>query len=481
MALASQHAAERRWEVHLPHMHSRYPRLSLFDHSTLRIERPDTPAHIAGLCIVTAEPLLDATGALLLGMIKRRLERRLVRAPALRRIIQPTLRLCGPPLWVDDPQFSIDRHILTTQLAPPGDEAILLSTVELLLRPLLDRSRPLWQLWFLTGLAGGRIGLLVKVHHALADGGAAVALIMSLFDLRPDAPDPPAVVWTPAPASSPRALFCDTVGSRLVSIRSKLAHPIQVAHSVGSALGDSVRFLRRWNAAPLTSLNAIHRGEGRIIRALPLDLETARAVAHAHQAKINDVVLSVVSGGLRELLIARGEPVASLELTALVPATLRAERIPGQPGNAAGMLLVQLPVGEADALRRLTSIGTSTRIAKARQHPSYLSGLLGIAAAIGVARPIMARQRMVNVFVTNVPGPQAPVYVLGARIEEVLPIIGPAGNVTLMFAALSYCGRLTILLTASAAAFPDLDALVTGMNRSWGELVESDTRSLERR
>jgi diacylglycerol O-acyltransferase / wax synthase len=462
-------------------MHSRYLRLSLFDQSMLRIERPDTPAHIAGLCIVTAGPLLDADGALDLEMIKRRLERRLVRVPAMRRIIQPAPPLFGPPLWIDDPQFSIDRHIYTAQLAPPGDEATLLSTVELLLRPLLDRSHPLWQLWFLIGLEDGRIGLLVKIHHALTDGGAAVTLIMSLLDLVPDAPDLPAVEWTPAPAPSSRALFRDNVGSRLVLIWSRLAHPIQGAHSLGSTLRDASRFLRRWNAAPRTSLNAIHRGEGRTIRVIPLDLETARAVAHAHHAKINDVVLSVVSGGVRDLLIARGEPVAGVELTALVPATLRAEQTAGQPGNAAGMLLVQLPVGEADAVWRLTRIGTSTRIAKAVQHPSYLSGLLGIGAAIGVARPIMARQRMVNVFVTNVPGPQAPFYVLGARIEEVLPIIGPAGNVTLMFAALSYCGRLTILLTASAVVYPDLDVLVAGMRRSWGELMASEAHLLDRR
>jgi len=455
-------------------LHSRYPRLSLIDRSTLKVERSETPAHIAGLCVVKAEPLLDTTGALDLEMIKRRLERRLVRVPRLRQVVHPTPPLCGPPLWVDDLQFSIDRHILTAQLAPPGDEASLLTTAELLLRPLLDRSHPLWEVWFLTNLDDSQLGMLFKIHHAVADGVAAVALIMSLLDVAPDAPDPPAVVWTPAPAPSSRALFRDNVGSRLVSIRSRLAHPVQVAHCLGSTLTDSARFLRRWNAAPRTSLNTIHRGEGRIIRALPLDLETARAGAHAHHATINDVVLSVVSGGVRDLLIARGEPVAGLDLMALVPAMLRAEQTAGQPGNAAGMLLVQLPVGETDAVRRLTRVGTATRIAKAKQHPRYLSGLLGIGAAIGVAWPVLTRQRMANIFVTNVPGPQVPLYVLGARIEEVLPIIGPAGNVMLMFAALSYCGRLTIVLTASAAVFPDLDVLVAGMRRSWGELMASE-------
>ena len=455
-------------------MHSPYPRLSLLDRSALRIERSDTPAHIAGLCVVTAEPLLDATGSLDLALIKRHLERRLVRVPALRRIIQPTPPLGGPPVWVDDPYFSIDRHILSARLAPPGDEVILFRTVELVLRQLLDRSHPLWEVWFLTDLEDGRVGMLVKIHHALADGGAAVALIMSLLDLAPDAPDapePPAGGWTPVPAPAPRALVCDTVGSRLASIRSTLAHPAQVARGVGATLTDSAQFLRRWNAAPRTSLNA-SREEGCRIRALPLDLEAAHAVAHAHHAKVNDVVLSVVSGGLRELLIARGEAVAGLELTALVPETLRAEEATGELGNAVGMLLVRLPVGEPDALGRLLRIATLSQAAKAGQDPWYISDLLGIGAAIGVARPFMARQRMANIFVTDVPGPPVPLYLLGARIDEILPLIGPGGNVTLMFAALSYCERLNVLVTANAAAYPDLEVLVAGMTRSWEDLTE---------
>ena len=450
-------------------MRSRYSRLSLVDQSALSIERSDTPAHLAGLCIIKGEPLLDATGALDLEMIKRRLDCRLVRVPALRKVVQAAPPLGGAALWIDDPHFSIDRHLLSVRLAPPGDQATLFRTVEFVLRQLLDRSRPLWELWFFTGLEDGHVALLVKIHHALADGGAAVALIMSLLDLAPDAPDPPAGKWVPAPVPSPRALFCDTAGSRLLSLRSTLAHPVQVAHGVGAALTDSVRFLRRWNAAPRTSLNSIP-GEKRLICALPLDLVAARAVAHAHRAKINDVVLTVVSGGARELLCARGEPTAGMELTALVPATLRAEQAAGQLGNAVGMYFVPLPVGEPTALGRLLRIAAVTQAARSEQHPRYLSDLLGIGAAIGVARPFLARQRMANIFVTDVPGPPMPCYFLGARIEEAMPLIGPAGNVTLMFAALSYGERLTILVTASAAAYPDIDVLMAGMRRSWEDL-----------
>jgi diacylglycerol O-acyltransferase len=445
--------------------------LSLVDQSALRIERPDTPAHIAGLCVLTPGPLLDPSGALDLETIKRRLERRLASAPALRKIVQPAPPLGGSPLWVDDPQFSINRHVYSARLAPPGDRAILLRTVELALRQLLDRAHPLWEIWFFTGLDSGQVGMLVKVHHALADAAAAVALIGALLDLAPEAPDPPAMAWSPAPAPPSRALVRDTLDRQMASIRSTFAHPTQVARSAKATLGDSIHFLTRLNAAPRTSLNGRFEADCRIC-AISLDLKTARKVARMHRARVNDVVLSVVCGGLRELLIARSEPVAGVELTALVPTTLRAEQTEGEVGNELGLLLTKLPVGEPDAVGRLLRVAALTRAAKAEQHPGYMTELLGIGAVLGMARPFLALQCMINIFVTDVPGPPVPLYFLGAKIEEVLPIIGPGGNVSLMVSAFSYCGRLSLLLYVRASAYPDIDVLVGGMQRSWEELVE---------
>jgi hypothetical protein len=227
--------------------------------------------------------------------------------------------------------------------------------------------------------------------------------------------------------------------------------------------------IKRLNAAPRTSLNGRFEEACRIC-ALSLDLKTARSVARAHRAKVNDVVLSVMSGGLRDLLIARGEPVAGLELTTLVPMTLRAGQTTGQVGNELGLLLTKLPVGEPDALGRLLRVAALTKAAKATQHPEYISRLLGVGSAIGLARPFLAFQRMTNIFVTNVPGPPMPLYFLGAKIEEVLPIIGPGGNVSLMLSAFSYCGRLSLLLDVRASAYPDFEVLVGGMQRGWNEL-----------
>jgi diacylglycerol O-acyltransferase / wax synthase len=455
-------------------MRSRYARLSLADWSNLRIERAEIPAHIAALCLVEAAPLLDAKGELDLPMIRRRLERRLARVPTLRRVVYPAPPLCGPALWVDDAHFSIARHVNVEGVAPPGDEASLLATAERLLRPQLDRSHPLWELWLLTGLADGRIGLLFKFHHAIADGLAAVALLMAFFDLTPDAPDPPAEVWTPALPPADPMLFADNLSGWLAAAGSTLAHPLRLAHASGSTFKDSLVFFNSRHAAPRTSLNALPGVESKF-RVAHLDLEIARTIAHAHGAKVNDVVLAVVAGGVRELLLTRGERLDGVELATSVPAALRNAQSARELGNAAGALLVRLPAGEADAVRRLERIAANTRIAKAEQHPAYISGLLSWLAATRLALPLMRRQRFVNFFVTNVPGPSVTLYVLGARIEDVSPILGLAGNVTIMFAALSYCGRLNVLVSADAAACPDVDILATGMRRAWDELTQAVT------
>jgi len=445
-------------------------RLSLSDRGNLRIERAETPGHIAGLCLVEAAPLLDASGELDLATIRRRLDRRLARAPELRRLVRRPPPLCGPAIWVDDAAFSIDRHVMAARIAPPGDEACLLDVVERLLRPRLDRSRPLWELWFLTGLAGGRLGVLCKVHHAVADGLAAIALIASLLDLEPGAADPPAAAWRPAPPPANRALLADNVRRRAASAASTFGHPVRLARSVASAVADTAAGLRQLSAAPSTSINALP-GASRRLRALHLELECARAAAHAHAATINDVLLAVVTGGVRQLLAGRGELVDGLELRVSVPATLRRAAAARELGNEVGVIVVSLPVGEADPVRRLERIAAATAAAKTEQHAAYVQGLMGWMAATGLAVPFARRQRMINLFVTNVPGPRDPLYLLGARIERVMPLTGLAGNVTLSFAALSYLDQLEVVVDADAATCADVDVLAAGMDLAWRELA----------
>ncbi len=451
---------------------SRYPRLSLADRSNLRIERPETPAHVAGLCVVEAGPLLRQDGELDLATIRRRVDRRLSRVPELRRVVHRPPPFCGPPLWVDDPDFSIDRHVNAVPIAPPGDEASLLQAAELLLRPMLNRSRPLWELWFLIGLEGGRLGVLFKVHHALADGLAAISLVTSLLDPEPDAADPPEAPWSPAPVPSARALLADATRCRTRVVVASLGHPLGLARRTAVAIGGTATMLKDRSGAPRTSLNALPQ-RARRLRVVHLDLNRARGVAHAHCAKVNDVLLAVVTGGLRELLKARGELLPGLELKISVPAALRTAAAARGLGNAVGALLVPVPASEPDAVRRLETIAVATRAAKVVQSPAYVEGLMACLSAVGLSVPLARRQRMINTFVTNVPGPRDPLYLLGATVEEVMPVVGLAGNVTLIFAALSYRGRFDVVVDADRDACPDVDVLVAGMRGAWAGLTSA--------
>jgi diacylglycerol O-acyltransferase / wax synthase len=457
-------------------MPSRYPRLSFSDRSFLKLEYQGGPEHVAGLCVLEPGQLLSATGELDLVSIRRRLQNRLVRAPVLRRIVHSPPPLCGPALWVDDPRFSLDRHVRTAAVGPPGDEASLLKTAEDILSPLLDRSHPLWELWFLTGVEGGRLGMLLKIHHAIADGLGVLALIASLFDLEADASDPPPEVgWSPTAGPSARELLFDNLRVRATSAVSTLAHPIARLEGAVTAVSEAKELFDTRNAAPLSSLNVVV-GPGRRHRVVHLELEPAREVAHRHGGKVNDLVLAVVTGGIRDLLISRGEQVEGLELVAAIPAALRSAQTARDLGNTAGGLSAWLPVGEQDSRKRLERIAGVTRLAKTEQHASRVRGLMDWIGAVGLSQRFVERQRMINFIVTNVPGPPVPLYFAGARIDDVMPLVGTAGNVTLVFAALSYCGRLNVVINADAKACPDIEVLAAGMNRAWEDLIGASAR-----
>ncbi|WP_440074178.1 wax ester/triacylglycerol synthase family O-acyltransferase [Streptosporangium sp. OZ121] len=452
-----------------------YPRLSVTDRMMLRVERPSTPQHVAVLCVVEAAPLLDAAGDLDLGTIRDRLGRRLVRVPELRRRLRRTPPLCGPPLWVDDPGFSIEHHVHTARVPAPGDETALLEAAERLLRDPLDRSRPLWDLRLLTGLENGRAGLLIRIHHALVDGLAAIALIAAFLDAEAEAEaaDPPATVWRPVPAPSNRALFLDNVYGRLSALGSALTHPARTVRALASAAGFAARLLPHISAAPRTSLNA-PVGTGRRLRVVRLDLRAAGKVARARGATVNDLLLAIVMGGVRELLLGRGESVAGLDLVIVIPASIRHAGEARELGNAVGSLFCRIPAGEPDVARRLDLVSAVTRDAKATQHLSrrastLVYGLMGWAAALGLS--VEDRQRSINFQVSNLRGPEAPLYLLGAPIEDAIPITGLAGNLTLAVAALSYRGRLNLTVTADHRNCADVDVLTEGIHRSWKELA----------
>jgi WS/DGAT/MGAT family acyltransferase len=448
-------------------------RLNSLDLMFLRQENPAWPGHVGALALAEGSPLLNTSGKLRLQEIRERVNRRLAHVPQLRRRLHFPGPLRGKPLWVDDHHFDIQHHVHETAVEPPGGEPQLLDAAAGLYARLLDRGRPLWELWFLTGLSDGRVGVLLKLHHSVADGMTAVTIMSSLFDLEADAPEPIAEQWAPDPIPAGWSLLVGNFSNRVRTAgraTAKLAHPLRLARSTGIRIRVARQALGQ-NRAPRTSLNQVVR-PGRRIRFLRLDLAAMKHVAHAHNGKINDVVLDLWSGGLRRLLLTRAEPTSGVELITNEPVSLRPANQAPTVANQVGFLTLPLPVGESDVQHRLDLIIHTTRKAKSEQKPAAMAGFLAVAAAtpwIGKSYPM--HQHTVNVKDTNVIGPPGPMYVLGARILDIMPITRLFGNVGLTLCAFSYAGRISLVVTADATAFPDLDVLMAGMEQDWQALA----------
>ncbi len=438
-------------------------RLSRQDSVNLRVEDRGLPLHVGALLIVDGAPLCDPDGSFRLDAARRRIEQRLHLAPRLRQVVRDAPPGLGPPFWVDDPGFDVRDHVHERALSPPADDGALEATCVELNEPPLDRSRPLWELWFLTGLAGGRIGVLIRLHHVIADGVASVAMLGSLFDPARSAPSTPAPRWLPIPAPTVEALAADEVERRRAARRAvlcALTHPAGWLRRGALTVG-LLRELIGDGRAPLTSLN---RPVGRHRRLLLTrwDLERAKAAAHAHGGTVNDVVLAAVTGGARELLRVRGELAPGMVLRASVPVSIRRPEDPSALGNRVGIMVTPLPVGEPDPIRRLETIVRATAARKRRPRPA-IGWDLGWPIVQRLMLRLMDHQRLVNLFVSNVIGPPAPRYFAGARIDELFQVGVLQGNVTVGVGVLSYAGRLNASVLGDAATCPDLGAFVRGM------------------
>jgi diacylglycerol O-acyltransferase / wax synthase len=443
-------------------------RLSSFDQMFLRLETPEWPCHFGGLTVMEGRALLDDEGRLRMSEITGRLERRLPLVPQLRRRLHVPGPLGGRPLWVDDPAFVP---------VPGGDREVLETAARVSMRR-LDRRRPLWELWFFTGLREGRVAAMLKLHHSVADGMAAVTIMGSLFDLESDVSDPAPVRWVPEPVPSERALRAENLAAKTDAVRRLLAdaaRPGSGSRMLASA-GRALRIARSYAGAnpklhaPSTSLNRVV-GAGRRLGVVRLDLAAVKDAAHAHDATVNDVVLDLWSGGLRRLLASRNEA-TDLELITSIPVSLRADAEPRTVDNRSGWVALALPTPDADPSRRLDEIARRTRRVKATQPPAAIASFMAALAATPLARAYTTHQRTGNVLVTNVPGPPVPMYMLGARVEQILPIVELVGNVGLVLCAFSYAGQLGLVVTADAGGFPDLDVLLDGMTQDWAALSE---------
>jgi WS/DGAT/MGAT family acyltransferase len=308
--------------------------------------------------------------------VRRHLAPRLHLVPRFRQsLYRPRLGL-GWPLWVDAPSFDLADHVRVHPLTAPGDQNQLLHTCQQLARRPFDPARPLWELWLLPGLPDRRVGAFLKRHHVLAEGPAAMAAFGALLDQTADARHTAAPPWTPTPSPSTAELLRDNLRRRRQELGrgwSGLLHPSRT-------IGLARRALPAWGEvltekpAPRTSLNHPVGAERRlaVVRGR---LDPTRRVARVHHAKVNDVVLAAVAGGLRQLLAGRGEDVNGLVQRSMVTVSHHEERPGGAQGNMPGWMLVPLPVGEPDPLARLRLIAAETGACKDKARPVAGSGI----------------------------------------------------------------------------------------------------------
>jgi diacylglycerol O-acyltransferase / wax synthase len=320
----------------------RLDRLSAQDLLMLWAEEFGWSQNIGALAILDGTRPLDPGGRLRIEAVRRAVESRLHLVPRFRQLLYRPRRGLGGPLWVDDPSFDLAEHVRVQPLAAPGDEARLLAACARLHRRPLDPARPPWEAWLLPGLPEGRVGLFLRLHHSLADGVAGVAAFGALLDPAADPPAPVPLPWTPTPIPTAGRLLGDNLRRRLRGVGHGLASLAHPGGLLRAARGASPLWREAFaQRAPRTSLNR-PIGPDRRLAVVRGRLEAAKRVAHAHQATVNDVVLSAVAGGLRRLLAGRGEEVEGLVLRVAVPVSLHQERPGRARGNQDGMMVVPI-------------------------------------------------------------------------------------------------------------------------------------------
>jgi WS/DGAT/MGAT family acyltransferase len=391
----------------------------------------------------------------------------------------------GRPVWVDDPHFKLTYHVRHTALPRPGGDAQLKRLAGRVFSQALDRSRPLWELWLVEGLAEDRFALLSKTHHALVDGVSGVDIATVLFDTCPDPVPvaPPASRWVPRPLPTPPELLADALLERATvpaeiarGVRATLRGPRQVAGKLGQALvGIGAMTWAGLHPAPRSPFN-VRIGPHRRFTWVRADLAEFKRVKNALGGTVNDVVLAAVAGSLGCYMRLHGEPTDGVVLRAMVPISVRADGERGALGNRVAAMWAPLPVGVSDPVARLRQI--STAMAEVKQSgqavgAQVLTELTGFAppTIMAQAARLQARQRLFNLVVTNVPGPQIPLYVRGRELEAIYPMVPLADNTALGIAIMSYNGTINFGLIADYDELADVEALADELRSAIEALV----------
>jgi diacylglycerol O-acyltransferase / wax synthase len=441
-------------------------RLTALDGSFLRVETPNAHMHVAwsGLYRPHSDlprPTVEA--------LRTKLASRLRRVPRFRqRLAFPPLKL-SEPYWVDDPDFDIADHV--TALGDPGVPVSLerfREFTDVTLSEPLDRTRPLWHAYLVPRLEDGRAGLVFKMHHALVDGKSAVELALLIFDLEPDPPPEPAEDWRPRRPPGAARLA-------LEAMASNATEPLRAARDVArmaASRGDAglTGTLRRaalaferdlLRSAPASYLNTPIGPRRTLVRhrARMSDLVEAK---HRAEVTVNDVCLAAVAGALRRLAVLRGEQPTQLRV--MVPVSMRSEQERRDLGNRISFAFIDLPVEVRSRMERLREVNRATAAFKSSGRAAGTGVLLGAAGLLPdplkdrTAR-LASSARIFNLTISNIPGPRAPLYMLGAELSEAYPVVPIADKHSLSIGMFSYCDDMFFGLYADPEALVEVHEL----------------------
>ena len=467
-------AVVRTWDPMAPDAH--HERLSALDATFLAIEDRCSHMHIGSVGIFDAEPGMSPGGALDLDRLHHLVSVVLDGVPRYHQRVE-TIPILGHPVWVDDASFNLHYHLRHTRLPLPGDERQLKRLAGRVMSQQLDRGKPLWESWFVEGLEGNRFAVVSKVHHCMVDGIGGVEMTTATLWPEPG-PDPRLAEqprsFQPRPVPTPRELVCAELWHRLggalgfvgASARG-ITQPRQTAATVvGTIEGLAEGVATAVRPASPTPLN-VAIGPHRSFDWTAMDLVAVKAVRAGLGGTINDVVLAVVAGAMRRYLGARRVDVDRLDFRAMVPVNLRAGY--GGTGNRVASVLVRLPVDEADARRRFLRVRHEMEVAKHSHQLDVARAIEDITdwtvtTLIAQTARLAAMSQPFNLVVTNVPGPQFPLYFLGARLVAAYPLVPIFHRQALGVALFSYDGRLFWGINADWDAVPDVHDLVAAID-----------------
>jgi diacylglycerol O-acyltransferase / wax synthase len=451
--------------------------MSPLDASFLHIENEVTHMHIGSVGIFEG-PVPEPDE------VPNAIAARLPLVPRYRQKVRFVPLALGRPAWVDDPHFNPEYHVRRTALPTPGGDQELRNLVGRVMSQQLDRNKPLWEMWVTEGLDEGRWAVISKVHHCMVDGVSATDLLSVLLsserDGSPNGPDP----WKPEPEPNAAELVAHALARRAVSpyegVRTALASvraPRRVARQVVDVARGVSSLQRLVSLPPPTSLNGPIGPHRRWdwSRARLADVKQIRA---QHGGTVNDIVLSAITAGFRELLLGRDEALDGRVVRTLVPVSVRAEHERGTYDNKVSAMFAELPIGIEDPVARLRAVHSQMQELKGSGQAvaaERLTALGGFAPAmlLALGGRVASRlpQRAVNTVTTNVPGPQRPLYLAGRRMLETFPFVPLGASVRIGVAIFSYDGNINFGVTGDRDTAPDIGVLCDGIERGISELL----------